>query len=546
MARIKLAIFEKRLLKFGLTLKKDRNLFFVQDFLKIFHHGEIFLVGGAVRDIALGEKEIKDYDFVVRGINIEQLEKFLKERGKVVLVGKNFGVYKFITKDIEEEEPIDIALPRTEHSIGHGGGYRDFKVQSDPALKIEDDLARRDFTVNAMAIKLEVKSEKLKVIDPYGGLNDLSLGIIRAVGNPEERFKEDYSRMLRALRFSVKLNFKIEEKTFKALRGLMSEINNERKIGGVKERIVPYETIAKELTKAFYYSPTKAFDIYDESGALAELIPEMFTLKSCPQPKNFHSEGDVWTHTRLALSKLDSPVFKKYFGKEKPTASVVIGLLLHDLGKPLTLQTPEKDGTDRIRFNGHDTLGGKIAEEICRRLKLDSLPEGSPFRVDADRLRMMVEKHMLLVQGKIKEMRPATIEKYFFNPSFPGQEFLQLNLADSLATIPQKGQVDLSSFKAILRRINSLKKLVKEKNRLPAPVLNGDEIMKNFNLKPGKDIGELINFLREAQLSGELGKSESSLEGQKKKGLEILKNYLADKKIHSKKAKTKKIIWKKR
>ena len=543
MARIKPAIFEKKLLKFDLTLKKDRSLFFVQDFLKIFHHGEIFLVGGAVRDIVLGEKEIKDYDFVVRGINIGQLEKFLEERGKVVLVGKNFGVYKFVPEGVEIVEAIDIALPRTEHSIGHSGRYRDFKVQSDPALKIEDDLARRDFTVNAMAVKLEVKSEKLEVgeiVDPYHGLQDLSLGIIRAVGNPEERFKEDYSRMLRALRFAVKLNFKIEEKTFKALRSLMSEINNERKIGGIKERVVPYETIAKELIKAFYYSPTKAFDIYEESGALAELIPEMFTLKSCPQPKNFHSEGDVWTHTRLALSKLDSPVFKKYFGKEKPTASVVIGLLLHDLGKPLTLQTPEKDGTDRIRFNGHDTLGGKIAEEICRRLKLDSLPEGSPLRVDADRLRMMVEKHMLLVQGKIKEMRPATIEKYFFNPNFPGRELLQLNLADSLATIPQKGQVDLSSFKAILKRINSLKKLVKEKNRLPSPVLNGDEIMKNFNLKPGKDIGELINFLREAQLSGELGKSKSSMEGQKKKGLEILKNYLTDKKIYSKKVKTKK------
>jgi poly(A) polymerase len=541
MAKGKETIYEKNLLKADLRLKNDRSLFFIQDFLKLFPSGEIFLVGGAVRDIALGVKEVKDYDFVVRGINVSQLEKFLEKRGKVVLVGKNFGVYKFVPKGVEIDEAIDIALPRTEHSLGEGGGYRDFKVQSDPAMKIEEDLARRDFTINAMALKFSAqgrsalggKVEEIK--DPYNGLQDIASKIIRAVGDPKERFKEDYSRMLRALRFAVKLDFKIEEKTFEAISGLISRVNDERKIGKNKERVVPYETIAKEFVKTFYYSPTKAFDLYEESGATIELIPEMLTLKGCPQPRNFHSEGDVWTHTRLALSKLDSKVFKKYFKKEKPRASVVVGLLFHDLGKPITIKTPEKDGTDRIRFSGHDILGAELAKKICRRLKLDSLPENSPLRVDADRLKMVIEKHMLLVQGKVKEMRPGTIEKYFFNPNFPGEELLQLNLADSLATIPEKGKVDLSNFKGILKRINSLKKLVKEKNRLPAPILDGHEIMKHFNLKPGKEIGELINVLREAQLSGDLGKEKSSLESRKKKGLEVLKNHLADKKISGKK-----------
>jgi hypothetical protein len=204
-----------------------------------------------------------------------------------------------------------------------------------------------------------------------------------------------------------------------------------------------------------------------------------------------------------------------------------MAVMFHDLGKPPTMKTPERDGTDRIRFDEHDVIGGKIAEEICRRLKLDSMPEGSTFRVEPKRVRMMIEKHMLLVQGVIAEMRNSTIEKYFFNSNFPGDGLLQLTFADVSATIPEVGQPNLENFKAMLQRIEGLRGLVAEKNRLPAPVLDGNEIMEHFKLEPGPKVGELLLVLREAQLSSELGGAALSLKEKKKKGLEILGKYLA-------------------
>ncbi|MFH2136493.1 MAG: HD domain-containing protein, partial [Patescibacteria group bacterium] len=248
----------------------------------------------------------------------------------------------------------------------------------------------------------------------------------------------------------------------------------------------------------------------------------------CPQPPNFHSEGDVWTHTRMALANFYSERFKKQFGEERPSAEVVMAVLFHDLGKPLTLKTPERDGTDRIRFDGHDVAGAAAAEEICRRLKLDSLPENSALRVEPKKVGQMISKHMLLLQGNIENMKPSTIEKYFFNPNFPGEGLLQLTFADALATIPEVGEPDLENFYAMQKRIEELRTLVKEKNRLPKPVLNGDEIMKKFKIKPGKKVGELITVLREAQLSGQVGTEDESIKDRKKKGFEVLDQYLAD------------------
>jgi len=125
-------------------------------------------------------------------------------------------------------------------------------------------------------------------------------------------------------------------------------------------------------------------------------------------------------------------------------------------------------------------------------------------------------------------MKPSTIEKYFFNPNFPGESLLQLTFVDALATIPEVGESDLTNFYAMQKRIEGLRELVKEKNRLPKPILTGDDIMKHFKLKPGKKIGELITVLREAQLRGQVGAEEETLPERKKKGFEILKKYLEE------------------
>jgi len=488
-----------------------------------FKKAEVYLVGGAVRDFLL-KREVKDFDFVIRNVEGKDLEEFLSKFGQVNLVGKTFGVLKFTPKNWLDE-PIDFALPRKEHAFGTGG-YRDFEVQSEPRLPIEEDLSRRDFTINAIALAIKEKSETKKqnlefqLIDPFNGRKDLENKIIRAVGKPEERFKEDYSRMLRAIRFACQLDFSIEEKTWQAIVKNISHLNDvHQEVTMVSEtvyaepevlesRVVPYEVIAKEFLKSFYYQPVKALDLYEKSGALKELIPELLKLKNCPQPENFHSEGDVWVHTRLALEKLFSLEFKRQFGDEPPSTELIMAVLFHDLGKPETIKTPEKDGTDRIRFDEHDIVGAKIAKQICERLKLSS-PEN--FGVDPEKIAWLVQHHMLLVQGDITEMRPTTIEKYFFNPNVPGENLLKLAFVDISATIPSQGKPDYSSFYQMMKRIEELKQLSASKKELPKSLLNGYEIMKEFNLKPGPKIGELLNILREEQLSGRIKEKEEAI-----------------------------------
>ncbi len=476
---------------------------------------QVFLVGGAVRDIILKRQPIVDYDFVVRGWEIDELEKLLSDEGKVNLVGKRFGVFKFIPSAKEISEPLDIALPRTELSLA-SGGYRDFKVKFKADLPIEEDLGRRDFTVNALAY--ELKSGRL--VDEFNGLSDLKSKIIKTVGNPYERFEEDYSRMLRALRFACQLDWQIDKTTFTALKKLINHLNDER--GG--ERVVPYEVIATELLKSFVSYPVKAFDLYDKSGALLVLMPELVKMQGCPQPVNWHSEGDVWEHTRLCLKNLTGAAFKKRFKQsfiktakggnaDKITAELVMAVLWHDVGKVYTIQTPEKDGTDRIRFNNHDVVGAELAQKRFKILKL-SAAEGFDFQ--PERAAWLIAKHHLFDPRTVKAMKNSTIEKYFFSDKYNGEDLLKLGFIDILSSVWAKDENKrFEGFELMLKRIDELKKAGKGQ-QLPKPLLDGDEVMALLKLKPGKRVGEILETLREKQLSGEIKTKRQAREIVKK------------------------------
>ena len=158
------------------------------------------------------------------------------------------------------------------------------------------------------------------------------------------------------------------------------------------------------MVKAFVADPVQAFDLYDKSGATKELMPELLKMKGCPQPKNFHSEGDVWTHTRLCLKNISSKKFQKKFGKKKPSAELTFGLLFHDLGKPYTIEH-----ADRLRFNNHDAVGAEKAEELMGRLKL------SNGGVNTEQVAWLIRKHMIATHTKKSPMKKTTLEKYFFN-----------------------------------------------------------------------------------------------------------------------------------
>ena len=466
-----------------------------------FPEGEIYLVGGAVRDLLLG-RETKDYDFLVRGIPDAHLKDFLAQHGKVNWVGKSFGVYKFMPNGIDLEEQIDIALPRTERSFLKGGGRRDFEVQSDAALPVEEDLRRRDFTINAIAADIKRKS----LLDPFGGIKDLKAGLLRAVGDPTQRFAEDTSRLLRGLRFACQFQFHFEEKTWSALRAAIGALNAKREDGN---HIVPREIIAKEFIKAIAADPVGAFDLWDESGAFAELIPELLRMKGCPQPEIYHREGDVWTHTRLALSVLASSAFQAEF-HEPYDAEAAVAVLFHDIGKPYTLQTPERDGVDRIRFNNHDQVGAKMARGIAIRLKLSTFPKGSRYHINEEMLAWLIEKHLILVHGEVDQMRAATVEKLFLNPQRPGHKLLQLIFSDGSATIPPSGTPQLVAYHRLKERIGAMEAMAISRARIPPPLLSGEEVMALLGLPPGPEVGRYLSLIREEQLSGRLADRDAA------------------------------------
>lgn len=466
-----------------------------------FKDAHVYLVGGAVRDILLGKK-VTDVDLVVRNVSGDALEDFLATRGRVVFAGKTFGVWKFHEVGKPKNEVYDIALPRTEFSLHKQGIYKDFSVQTNPKLPIVDDLGRRDFTVNAMAYDLVEE----KLIDKHGGQADLAAKIIRTVGEPSERFQEDFSRLLRALRFSLQLGFTIESNTLNTISAMIPNLNNE--IDG--KRVLPYEVIAEELLKSLRTDAVKTLDLWDETGAIGEIMPELLKMKGCPQPENWHTEGDVWDHTRLALAKLSSPEFKKEFGDKAVDLELILAVLFHDAGKPYTIRTPEKDGTDRIRYDEHDTMGADIAKKVLSRLKVAAPPN---INAKPNRVAWAVRYHMLAVHGNPADMRPTTIEKYFFNRTQPSQTLLKLMLVDGLATVNQAGNGMSDRFELVKNRMQEIKmRTGSHGHSLVKALVNGGDIMEKLGIKAGIKIGEILELVRQKQLAGEIKSRSKALE----------------------------------
>lgn len=432
--------------------------------------GRLYLVGGTVRDLLL-ERPTNDLDVVVTGVAQTTLKKRLEKLGTVHLVGARFGVLKLFPKGADFH--IDIALPREEVAEGTGG-YKDFSFRPSARLPIEDDLSRRDFTVNAIACEWPTK----KLVDPFGGQVDLFKKRLRAVGKPETRFKEDYSRLLRLVRFAVQLDFTVEAKTGTAAKKLMPRLNQKRD----GKFIVPREVIAEQFVRAFQADHLRAFDLYDSFGVFKALLPEVHAMKNVTQSKEFHAEGDVFVHTRLLLAKLTEPI----------SMNVVFGALLHDVGKPSTRRIMMKKGKRAIRFIEHTSVSTKMTAGIAERLKLSSYNG----LVNAERLVFLVKHHHLCDPAIARSMKPLTLAKYFSGEQ--GQELLQLMWADQAASVGKNGKSDLSAYRFLKRRL--AKMFGTGVTELPKPLASGTDVMRWMKVKEGPGVGGYLRLLQEAQL----------------------------------------------
>lgn len=406
---------------------------------------QAYFVGGCVRDLLL-HLEPEDYD-VATGATPDQILAIFP---KADLVGAHFGVV--LVK--EEGQAVEVATFRSE------GAYSDGRRPGEVTLVREprEDARRRDFTINAMF--LDPVSNQ--VLDFFGGLDDLDRGLLRAVGDPAARFAEDHLRMLRAVRFAARFGFTIEPGTFDAIRAAAPAI-----------RRISAERIRAELNRILTEGgASRGLRLLDETGLLAEVLPEVKALQGVEQPPEFHPEGDVWTHTLLMLDQLKAP-----------PVTLAWGVLLHDIGKPATFER-----LDRIRFNGHVDAGAKIARRILARLK---------FPLDEqERILALVENHMRF--SDVRRMKESTLKRFLRLPHF--EEHLELHRADCLAS---HGHLDNWEY-ARQRLENASAETLR-----PPRLLTGRDLMA-MGYEQGPRLREILEAVETAQLEGELAGAEAA------------------------------------
>jgi tRNA nucleotidyltransferase/poly(A) polymerase len=410
---------------------------------------EALFAGGCVRDKLLG-REPKDYDIATSARPEEVIQLFPGSNE----VGAHFGVV--ITK--HRGHHVEIATFRTD------GSYKDGRRPDSVTFSTApEDAQRRDFTVNG----LFEQPETGEVIDHVDGLTDLRAGVLRAIGDPVARFSEDALRLLRAVRFSIVLDFEIEPKTMAAIASCSSLLG----------KISP-ERIRDEFAKIITSSRRRAgIELLVETGLMVHIIPEFLKTIGCEQPPEWHPEGDVYIHTCIMLEMLE------------PSASLelCLAVMLHDIAKPPT-QTFD-DETGRIRFNGHDAMGAEMANAILHRLRFsnDVIAAVVP----------MVARHMQFMN--VQQMRTAKLKRFMSEPTFSQEMELH--------------RVDCGSSNGFSDNYEFLQAKVLEfasEPLIPPPLVTGRDLI-SLGLEAGPRFKEILEMVQTEQLEGRMLDREPAL-----------------------------------
>ena len=404
------------------------------------------LVGGCVRDLLL-ERTPKDWDVATSARPDEVAATFPSSQ----LVGAHFGVVLVR----REGAVVEVATFRSDHDYQDGRHPTSVTFETDP----REDVLRRDFTINALLLD----PADNRILDYVNGRQDLQSRLIRTVGPARRRFAEDHLRMLRAIRFAARFGFTIEAETMAAIQELSGAIQSVS-----AERI--REELAGILTEG---GARRGFELLDESGLLARILPEVAAMKGVPQPPEFHPEGDVWTHTLIMLDLMG-----------KPPLTLAMGVLLHDVAKPPTFRV-----ADRIRFDGHAELGARMAAGIMSRLRF-SLDE-------IETVQALVAGHMRF--RDVRTMKQSTLKRFLRTDDF--DQHLELHRIDCSSS---HGQLDNWEY---ARR--KLLEVPPEQLRPPRLITGEDLIAHGY--RPGPQFREILEALETGQLEGWLKTPEDAL-----------------------------------
>ncbi len=439
-------------------------------------NAKAIVVGGSVRDHFLG-LESKDYDVEVYGLEtIEELEQILTPYGRVNLVGKSFGVLKFS----HAGEEYDFSFPRRESKVS--AGHRGFDIVSDGSMSYEDAARRRDFTLNSIGYSIEEQV----FLDPYDGMKDISLGLIRHID--DDTFVEDPLRVYRAVQFCARFEFELESSTLRLCGEMVSS--------GMLEEL-PKERIYTEYTKLLLKSPqpSKGFELMHTLGVIERHYPELYSIIGVPQSPKWHPEGDVWIHTMMALDamkrELDSlsPQLDK-----KQRLRLLFAILCHDLGK--ATHTTIEDG--EIRSIGHEGAGVEPTKSLLYRLTDEhSLVES---------ILPLVEHHLKPSQFYSSRAKSPAIRRLATKVNI--EELVIVAKADFLGRTTQESRQGIyPAGEWLLERASELN----IKDKATPPLLQGRDLIA-LGINPSPKFGQILKEIYESQLDGEIGSREEALE----------------------------------
>ena len=432
-----------------LTTRRERAVGVVRRLRKRGYRA--YFVGGCVRDLLL-EREPADYDVATDATPEVAIGLF----PRTLAVGAQFGVVLVV----EDGQQIAVATFRNDGPYPDGRHPQQVSYTRDP----REDVLRRDFTINGLLYNpLPSAPAQPRLLDYVSGEADLRAGLIRTIGDPGDRFSEDRLRMLRAVRFAARFGFRIEDATWEAICGSHAAIGQ-----------VSRERVRDELLKILTEGGARrGFELLDASGLLADLLPEVAAMKGVAQPPEFHPEGDVWTHTLLMLEKL-----------ARPSPTLALGVLLHDVGKPPTFRQAE-----RIRFDNHVPVGARMAERICERLRLS--------RRDTEQVVALVEHHLRFKD--VVQMRPAKLKRFLQMERF--EEHLELHRLDCLSS-----HRNLENWEFVRQQLAA----TPPEEIRPRPLVTGDDLIAS-GYRPGPRFKEILQAIEDAQLEGEVKSKNEAL-----------------------------------